>query len=191
MKRLINCIIICSFIFYSCKENKERIAAQRIVTEWKGKAVQFPEYIQCSILGKDTVSNICSDLFQKEYKILFYTDSTGCSSCRLKLFQWKQLIKEADDLSLGKIGFIFFFQPKNKMEMEFIFRIDQFDYPVFIDENNTINRLNHFPDDSAYQCYLLDRDNKIVIIGNPVLNPKIWDMYKYQVFGNKLNTPQN
>lgn len=58
---------------------------------------------------------------------------------------------------------------------------DRFDYPVFIDENNQINSLNHFPDKPELQCFLLDKDNKVLLIGNPVLNPKVWELYKQTI----------
>jgi hypothetical protein len=49
--------------------------------------------------------------------------------------------------------------------------------------NKTINHLNRFPDESTYQCFLLDKNNKVLMIGNPSLNPKIWELYKQQVSG--------
>jgi hypothetical protein len=51
--------------------------------------------------------------------------------------------------------------------------------------NKTIERLNHFPKQQQYQCFLLDKDNKVLMIGNPVTNPKIWDLYKAQIAGSK------
>ena len=43
---------------------------------------------------------------------------------------------------------------------------------------NEINRLNHFPNKIEYQCFLLDSNNKVLMIGNPTLNQKIWELYK-------------
>jgi hypothetical protein len=172
-------------LFVSCKENKQRTEAQQIVTAWTGKQILFPDDYQCSFSGKDTASHVCSDLFDKEYKILLYVDSAGCSDCRLKLFEWKQLIADADSLFEGKVGFLFFFQPKNKKEMVYLFKKDAFDYPACMDMNKTIERLNHFPEQPQYQCFLLDRDNRVLMIGNPVMNPKIWELYKAQISGKE------
>jgi hypothetical protein len=69
--------------------------------------------------------------------------------------------------------------------MEFLFKRDRFDYPVFVDMSNAIDHLNQFPQKPEYQCFLLYRDNKVLMIGNPVLNPKIWDLYKKRIFGEK------
>jgi hypothetical protein len=116
-----------------------------------------------------------------EYKILLYVDSTGCSNCRLKLASWRHLIEEADSLFKDKLSFLFFFQPKNKKEMTYLFIRDNFNYPAFIDENNKINQLNHFPERMEYQCFFLDKDNKVLMIGNPALNFRIWKLYKQTI----------
>jgi hypothetical protein len=176
-------ILMVLLTVFACKEDRKRTEIAQILNEWTGKTVQFPSDFQCSVLGKDTSETLCSGVLDAEYKILLYVDSAGCSSCRLELFQWQQLIEESDSLFDGNVGFALFFQPKNKKEVEYLFRRDNFDYPVFIDTNNVINRLNHFPEKPEYQCFLLDKDNKVLMIGNPATNPKIWELYKQTVFG--------
>jgi hypothetical protein len=101
------------------------------------------------------------------------------------------LITETDSLFHDKLGFVFFFQPKNKKEMTFIINKNNFDYPIFIDKNNSIDKLNHFPQAAAYQCFLLDKDNKVLLIGNPMLNQNIWELYKQQILKDKqtVRTP--
>ncbi|GHT87646.1 hypothetical protein FACS189474_0960 [Bacteroidia bacterium] len=184
MKRIVwGALILLVLGCFACKKDNKKTEAERIVKEWMGKEIQFPDDYQCSILGNDTTSNFCKNLFQKEYKILLYVDSTGCSDCRLKLLQWKQLIEESDSIFQGKVSFLFFFQPKNKKEIAFLFKRDHFDYPAFIDMNNTIDQINRFPQAANYQCFLLNQENKVVAIGNPVLNPKIWDLYKQTITG--------
>jgi hypothetical protein len=151
----------------------------------------FPENLKCSVLGKDTIFNTCSDLFQRDYKILFYVDSTGCSGCRLNLSGLKQLIETVDTLFNGQVGVILFFQPKNRKEMSILFREADFAYPVFIDMKNTVDKLNHFPNHALYQCFLLDRDNKVLIIGNPLLKHGIWEMYRREISGNITSQQPN
>ena len=97
----------------------------------------------------------------------------------------KQLMEEADSLFQGKIGFLLFFQPKSVKEMGYLFVRDRFDYPVFMDTNGAINGLNHFPQAMQYQCFLLDSYNKVLAIGNPVSNLKIWELYKAEIEGRK------
>jgi hypothetical protein len=44
---------------------------------------------------------------------------------------------------------------------EFLFQRDEFNYPVFIDEKNLIKKLNNFPQNDEFQCFLLYKDNKV------------------------------
>jgi hypothetical protein len=134
-------------------------------------------------MSKDTVWDACHALLDAEYKVLLYVDSSGCSSCRLKLSQWETLMSEADSLFWGNVSFLFFFQPKSKKELSILFRNEKFNHPVFIDMKNNVNRLNHFPAKPEYQCFLLDKNNKVQMIGNPTASPKIWALYKQAISG--------
>lgn len=169
-------------IVFACKD-KKLIEVQQIVNEWVGKEIHFPDNVRCTVKGKDTVSDACHALMDAEYKVLLYVDSSGCSSCRLKLSQWETLMSESDSLFRGRLSFLLFFQPKSKKELSILFRKEEFSYPVFIDMKNAINRLNHFPANPGYQCFLLDKTNKVQMIGNPSSSPKIWALYKQVISG--------
>ena len=171
----------------SCGKNKERANISKIVAEWSGKEIRFPDNVPCYILGKEMLPEFCDEIFHKEFKILLYVDSVGCSDCRLKLFEWEQLIEEVDILYPGKVGFLLFFQPKSMREMILSFSQRKFNYPVFIDFYGVCNRLNQFPHMMQYQCFLLDKDNKVLVLGNPTLIPELWQFYKSQ-FENEQKT---
>ncbi|GHV28183.1 hypothetical protein FACS1894176_10620 [Bacteroidia bacterium] len=175
--------------FCACK-NKGQSEAEKMVQEWVGKTIQFPEDYQCHWGINDTTATICNELFSKEYKVLLYVDSMGCTECRLKLLNWKQLIEESATSFNDKLNFLFFFQPKSKKEISLLLNRDKFDYPVFIDMNGSLNRLNQFPATTAYQCFLLDKNNKVVLIGNPTTNPKIWELYKQMISGEVATNTQ-
>jgi hypothetical protein len=166
-------IVIC---FSSCT-NKQKKDAAKIVNEWTGKEIKFPQGINCTSMGRDTT---CVDLYSDNYKILLYVDSLGCTNCRLNLPEWKKIINESDTIFSKLPEFIFFFQPKKKdeRELQYIFKNNGFRHSVFIDKENEIDNLNKFPSKSEYQCFLLDKNNKVVIIGNPSINKGIWVLFK-------------
>ncbi|NCB70120.1 MAG: DUF1573 domain-containing protein [Bacteroidia bacterium] len=173
---------------FACNKKDDRQAeAEQIVTEWVGKTIQFPNNMTFSVYEKDT---LLSGFYSSPYKILLYVDSTGCTSCKLKLYEWQRLIAEADTALAGKLSFVFCFQPKNKDELLFLFKRDRFNYPIVVDETNLINQLNGFPQKAEFQCFLLDIDNKVISVGNPTLNPKVWDLYK-QIISGKINADNN
>lgn len=188
LKRL---LMFTFFLFsaVSC-ENKARTEVEAIVKKWIGKEIRFPDHYQTQYLGRDTVFH---EVFDRGYKIFLYVDSVGCTSCRLGLFNWYQRIQEADTLAPGRIGFVFFMQPKKSelKELEYLTKRDNFRYPIFIDPENNIGRLNDFESDPRFQCFLLDRENQIVAIGNPKENPLVWDLYKEIVTGEKADVPQS
>jgi hypothetical protein len=175
-------LIILFLIIFSCKDRQQISEAQKIVAEWVGKEIKFPDGVKCVYMGKDTTY---SELI-KPYRILVYIDSIGCSSCKFKLSAWQDLMCDNSFLISNNVDFLFYFQPKKEEDITFLLKVERFKYPIYLDMKNEINRLNHFPNKIEYQCFLLDSNNKVLVIGNPTLNPKIWELYKKQIGGEKI-----
>jgi hypothetical protein len=171
-------IFIPAFLSYCTNSKKDSVDG--IIKNWLGKEIHFPENITC-IHGAEV---ICPDYSTLNYKVLYYVDSLSCMSCDFHLNEWQSLIQEADSLFHEKVSFLFFFHLNGSKEYKSLFQENSFFYPVFIDSTNQIDRINHFPKEEIYHCFLLDETNKIQVIGNPVLNSKIWKLYKNQISGN-------
>lgn len=165
--------------FAGCQPNEtDRI--ENLVRKWINKEVLFPEHPVFTRFTTDTVSYTIPD---SEYKVLMYVDSTGCISCKLQLLKWKKFMSEVDSLSNEEVSFVFFFQPKNIRELRYILKRDNFSYPVCIDIDGKFNALNHFPDQMEYQAFLLDADNRVKVIGNPIHNQSIKELYLQELTG--------
>jgi hypothetical protein len=167
---------------FSCKNKQQTSEVQKIVAEWIGKEVKFPNRIKCLYMGKEDTADI---EFIKPYRILVYIDSIGCSSCKFKLSVWQDLMRDSSFLISDNVDFLFYFQPQNKEDIIFLLKVERFKYPIYLDTENEINRLNNFPGKIEYQCFLLDKDNRVLLVGNPTLNPKIWELYKEVITGKK------
>ena len=178
------CLLLLFFYFCSCRESKEE-AMFRLVNEWKGKEVRFPSRSVFTIQGKDTVD---FEFANADYKVITYIDSVGCASCKLQLPRWKALMAEVDSLTDISIPFLFYFHPKDMKELRYLTRRDDFTYPVCFDKGDELNQLNRFPSEMALQTFLLDKDNRVVALGNPVLNPRIKDLYLEVIKGNSETT---
>ena len=74
------------------------------------------------------------------------------------------------------IPLLFFFHPKDMKELRYLTRRDSFTYPVCFDEKDELNVLNRFPSDMTFQTFLLDKEHKVVSVGNPVHNPKVKEL---------------
>lgn len=68
-----------------------------------------------------------------------------------------------------------------------LFLESEFDYPVLIDTNDAINRLNHFPTEQQFQCFLLDADNKVIAIGNPTLDIQVREFFRSKIEGRDIS----
>ncbi|NDV66543.1 DUF1573 domain-containing protein [Bacteroides sp. 224] len=165
----------------ACKES-DKAKITRLVKEWENKEVSFPSSINYSILGKDTTYLAP----QRKYTIVSYLDSVGCTSCKLQLHRWKDVIAEFDSLSSHTIFFQFIFHAKDKREMIYLIRRDRFDYPVWIDETDSFNKLNKLPESRLFHTFLLNEQNRVVAIGDPMQNPKIKDLYLKIILGKDM-----
>ena len=179
-------LCVCLF-FASCSESeKERLG--RLVKEWEGKEILFPAHSTFTIQGKDTVD---FDFKDAEYKIVTYVDSIGCTSCKLQLHRWKELMIEVDSLTGGCVPFVFYFHPKDIKELRNLIRREAFTYPVCFDEMDEFNRMNTFPNEMMFQSFLLDKRNRVLALGNPVQNPKVKEFYLNLIKGNGQMVSKN
>jgi len=177
-------IVLLAYFLVSCQESiKER--STRLIKEWEGKVIRFPVRSVFTVIGRDTVD---FDFMDAKYKVVTYIDSTGCVSCKLQLNRWKQLIAKIDSVTHGNVPFLFYFHPKDIKELRYLTRRDNFIYPVCFDEKDEFNALNQFPDEMMFQTFLLDKDNRVLALGNPVLNPQIEKLYLKELTGKDKST---
>lgn len=172
------------FLLLSCQESEEKNIS-RLVKEWEGKEIVLPE--ECSF--SDIEGNPCeAPSADAPFKIVYYVDSLGCMSCKLKLEEWKAFIQEVDSISEGKVSPFFYFHPKRTdlKELGFIIKSRDFSYPFCVDTLDLFNTKNQFPENDSFHAFLLDESNRVAVIGNPVLNPDIKDLYLQVVSGKEI-----
>lgn len=122
------------------------------------------------------------------YKVFVYVDSIGCLSCKLQLPKWKQIITELDSITNHHISYLFIFDTKKIEVVKDVLEDKYFDYPVCIDVDSRLNNLNKFSSDTRFQTFLLGRDNKIEVIGNPVRNFSVQNLYVKALQGDTSET---
>ncbi len=172
-------LLLSVILFCACRETREE-HVERLIQKWQGKEVKFPENPIFTRFINDTVDYQTS---ATRYKIVIYVDSMGCMSCKLQLHRWKEFITQVDSVSGNTIPFLFFFQSKDNEDLRRILKRDNFSIPVCIDTEDRFNKLNNFPSDMMFQTFLLDKDNKVVVIGNPIHNLAVRDLYLKEIAG--------
>ena len=139
---------------------------------WIGKEVVFPASLYSFSWDRDSIR--CQE--NHNWKILLYTDLIGCVSCKLQPKHWQVLNDEISLITQNSIE-TYIFLGTTQYDLKTTMRHEGYRHPVCIDKNDSLNKLNHFPKDDRFRCFLLDENNRVILIGNPVQNPKIKDLY--------------
>lgn len=163
-------------IITSCSgSNKEQ---QDIIAEWVGREIVIPEGLEFQV-GNIPVDY---DFDAADFKIVTYVDSAGCTNCRMKLKDWEKVIdgfKSSPDVD---VCFLMIVDSDKREEIERIVKDNDFHHPVSIDSAGLFRKANPLPSKPEHQTFLLDADNKVIALGNPVYNPKIRELYARLIF---------
>ena len=172
-------ILFSSLFLFSCSDDKKH-DIEVLVKEWNNKEIRFPENPVFMRYVTDTVPY---KIPKTDYKVVVFVDSVGCISCKLQLPKWKEFMHEVDSLSDGNVPFIFFFQTKDVRELRYTLRRDSFLHPVCIDTEDSFYKLNRFPGEMMFQTFLVDSENRVKVIGNPIHNLSVKDLYLKEIAG--------
>lgn len=184
--RVLNLIILLFISLSLAGEEGKKEQITQLTSKWKGKQIIFPENLVFTNFTTDTADTTNYKIYKSGYKILIYVDSIACTSYRTQLTEWGKLIQNINLITNKEIQFLFFFHSNNIKEIQHLLKQGNFDIPVCIDISDKLNKQNKFPNNTKYHTFLLDNNNKITAIGNPVYNIKIKEIYLKHILGNKV-----
>ena len=119
---------------------------------------------------------IVVDSVKPRYRMVVYVDSSACSPCTLdKMFVWNESIKKARRQG-SMLKHVFIVAPKPEQIEDAYLSIESngLDSPVYVDTAYAFRKANpHLPEERMYHSFLLDEKDSVVIVGNPIENPKI------------------
>lgn len=147
---------------------------KQYVEQWYGKTIQFPDSLTFRLYAKDKQF---FDYWRGQYKILVILGNAECVSCKLRIDDWQRFIKDMNTTGID-LNYIFIMNSLYKRELYAILKSNDFSLPVCIDHDKDIRLLNDIPFNSSH-VFLLDCQNRIVCVGNPITNIRIRDLYKY------------
>lgn len=171
LEKYLYVVLIVSFLgtlISACVNKKEQY-----VKQWYGKTIQFPD----SMTFKRHARDKCFfDYRGGRYKVLILLGNVECISCRLKIDDWQRFIQDVDRTVLG-VNYIFIMNPVYQRELYTILKLHEFSIPVCVDNNEDIRLLNNMPLNTSH-VFLLDQQNRIICVGNPITNRHIRELYK-------------
>ncbi len=167
IKILIAVMIAATVASCGSKNRKERIVS--MLDEWIGKELIIPDGLTFTVQS-DTIDYNIADC---DYKIVTFIDSASCTKCSLRALEWSQQMDVYNNLCNKDVNLVMILSPKDINEAEYVFKRDCFTYPYVIDKERKFFNSNTLPKNKAYHTFLIDGDNRVLAIGDPVYNPNI------------------
>ena len=168
-----SCIVIILFCFCGCSRMRARKELQRL----SQIEICIPADLEVYCEGRSV--DTLTDGHIGAIKQIIYYDSTGCSSCQINRLAMTESLFMQD--STGRFTPILLFAPGKDQYGNVVKSLKEqaFPFPVFIDRTNEFIRRNDpILADTRFQSFLLDRNNRIVLIGNPLNGDAMWELFK-------------
>lgn len=183
MVKQIGLLLLLIAITTACSEKAK---LKRELLQLQSERIVLPiDEMRMLVDGRDT---LLPDFANCPLKLIVYSDSSDCSSCMLeKIHVWDSvLLKTVEYDKQFEVFFIFSPTKKQRHDVEFILKKRHLHYPVFLDISGKFSKYNsHIPENKIFHTFLLDKDNKVIMAGNPLFNRKI-EMMLYQKLEEKL-----
>lgn len=182
--RLSSVIILIGLVLATASCSGRVDKEKEVLSSLLGREIVIPDSLVCRILD----TPIDYDMSDADYKIITYIDSSGCTPCRMKLPLWNELINEFKSSEDVEVGFLMILNSEPDKEIIYDIKRDAFLHPVVFDSDGLYDSANRLPAGDEYHTLLLDIDNRVVCVGNPVFNPKIRELYRQIITGSKQQT---
>ena len=186
MIKWINCVwqsVAIAALFAGCNEktstkvveqsNADEIAV--ILESWIGRHMLLPTNIGFFTTNGDSINRIFPT---EEFKIVRYIGKDDCTSCRLHLIRYPKLLSELSEMTDCQVGLVNIINPANMDDVRrLLWRDNQAGLTLWIDEADSLNRLNGFPEIGALQTFLVDGENRVLASGDPAVNPRVMQLF--------------
>jgi hypothetical protein len=162
---------------FACKSKNNKDISD-FISSWQNKEILFPENLVFTHYAEDTVEYKIPD---DEYKIIVYVNPSDCTGCTLQLAAWKYFLTYIDSAFNRNIPCLFFANPPQILDLIILLERGEWETPVCVDNNNEFAILNKIPVNPSFQTFLLNEQNRVVVIGNPIQNVEIAKLYIKQI----------
>lgn len=184
--RIIITILLSCLFFTSChipkkeEENKTwKEYARRIINSYINQPLNIPD----SVIYYDYQKNDIDSIFNSTIKIIFNVD-IDCATCLMKFDYWNNFIQNIKKECGQEIPILAYVNSSSRENISQTVN-GLWTHPWVYDKGF------HFIDknklhDNRFQVVLLDQNNKIRLIGNPLENEALGKLYKETIV-NHLN----
>lgn len=146
-----------------------KMIAENAVKKYVGKKLILP-YADSVNFNEYDYSTVC----KLPIKVVIFVDA-DCSTCLLKIHFWNEFMQELKSAGYNKFQVIIYAYSSLEENLRYYMKSNwshrwQFDKEKSFIGNNELY-------DRRLQTALLDAENKVLLIGDPLLNPKLRKLY--------------
>ena len=185
MKNII-AIVVFTLVAISCSQSVDE--HKNVVNQMSGMQIVFPANLTYQV-GNTRINLNPSEA---DFKIIVYIDSAGCTTCKMRMTLWNEIMAEFKALTSLDIQLVMILNTQPTEEYFEVIKDREFNHPVCFDPENSFAAHNSLPDNSKYHSFLLNSNDSIIAIGNPAENPKIKELYKKIIISDEkfVNPPK-
>lgn len=123
-----------------------------------------------------------------KYKLLVFSGPDECSICAVnKMSEWNALLNLEKE---GFINMIFIFNPLTEEKDDVIaaYHTSGLEHSIELDTCGIFLQKNsQIPEAKAFHTLLLDTDNKVILVGDPIHNKKIKKLFYERIGANRMD----
>lgn len=170
-KTLSKCLFLSLFLSGCIKKNMNDILLQMEETPVQMKLDQMVSVIPDSIEEKKSEAN--------GLKFVVFSDTTNCSQCYIDhLKDWNELLTIENEFPELSFYFVVEARKNESVFLSELLRGCGLCHTVYIDTAHVFLINNpHIDVPNVFHTFLLDKDNRVVLVGNPLINPKIRKLF--------------
>lgn len=168
------------FLAHGCisPEKNAKKEIEREVRNCLGKQVLFPDSVY--LIKHGTIVSVESNiLFNEWYKIITFI-SGDCEKCFENLKEWESYTESVRLIAEVNLIIVIVTTNMSAFEQTYLMKVPE-KLTVIVDSDMDIFRINKLPYNWELRTFLLDQQNRILVVGNPVTNIRINQLYKTQI----------
>lgn len=155
-------------VFVSCKNKK----VEDQIFNWVGKKIRLIDTLPVYNSFDNTYCTFNSFNLEQEKIIIFINGN--CFTCAEDLVLWKRILDEVKGKNVQVLIYLFITDFK---VLEPYLKKWNFSYPIILDRNNLFFTTNEISDKQLFQVMLLNENNTVIFVGNPLKDKNIENFY--------------
>jgi len=173
-------LLFISLLFLTC-QNKSKQEITALLESFVNSQIVIPNNLLMKIHADKPLD---SSLLTKSCKMIVYLNAKGCESCKMQaLLSVYQFVLK--NIHRKNFGVVIILNPTYIESSDHFLKNILFCHTVFYDLDGSFERLNpQLPKDERFHTFLLNQENKVILIGSPIRNAKLNKLYLAEIQKN-------